>query len=197
MAFNFIEFIQSLESLGLTDVLLPFLLIFTIFFAILQKSRIFGDEKKNMNLVLSLVISLIVVIPHVLGTYPSQSWDPVYIMNRALPAVSIVVIAIIMMLILLGLFGGEATFLGASMPGFISFVSVVLIILIFGGSAGWWPGFYDLLVRAFGTDTLSFITIILVFGIIIAFITSEPKDREARGALGRVSSDMKKLFGGN
>lgn len=197
MAFNLIDFIQSAENLGLTDVILPFLLIFAIFFAIFQKSRILGDTKKNLNMVVSLIIGLIVVIPHVLGTYPSDNWDPVIIMNKALPAVSILVIAIIMLLILIGIFGGEAKFLGASMPGFISFASVVIIILIFGGSAGWWPGFFDWLLSTFGSDVVSFIVIILVFGIIISFIVSEPKDREQRGALGRISSDMKRLFGGN
>ena len=60
MAFQSMElrgFIQTLESWGLTDVLLPFLLVFTIIFAILQKSNILGEGKKNFN-----VISLNILI---------------------------------------------------------------------------------------------------------------------------------------
>jgi len=195
-AWNLLDFIENLESWGLTDVMLPFLLIFTILFAILQKTRILGDEKKNLNMVISLVMSLMVVIPHVLGTYPSEQWDPVYVLNRALPTVSIIIVAIIMMLILIGIFGGEARFLGASLPGVISFVSLLLILLIFVGSAGWWPTFGDWMMNIFGSDAIALIIIILVFGIIIAFITGEPKDREERSTFGRVSSDLKRLFGG-
>ncbi|NQV08223.1 hypothetical protein HQ529_00035 [Candidatus Woesearchaeota archaeon] len=194
--YNLVDFVEWLESWGLTDVMLPFLLIFTILFAILQKTRVMGDEKKNLNVIISMIISLMVVIPHVLGSYPSEAWDPVVIMNNALPTVSLLVVAIIMMLILIGIFGGEARFLGATLPGFISFASVVLIILIFGGSAGWWPGFWDWLMNLVGADAVALIIIILVFGIIIAFITSEPKDREERSTFGRVSSDLKRLFGG-
>lgn len=195
-AWNLINFVEDLESWGLTDVMLPFLLIFTILFAILQKTRLLGDNKKNLNVIISLVIGLMVVIPHILGTYPSEEWDPVFIMNRALPTVSLIIIAIIMMLILIGIFGGEARFLGGALPGFISFVSLILIILIFGGSAGWWPGFWDWLIDVVGTDAVALIVIILVFGIIIAFITSEPKEREERSTFGRISSDLKRLFSG-
>ncbi len=37
--------IQFLDRLGVYEVLLPFLLIFTIVYAILEKSRVFGIEK--------------------------------------------------------------------------------------------------------------------------------------------------------
>ena len=41
--------IYGLEQYGsLTDVILPFLLIFAVVFAILQRVKIFGKDKKNM-----------------------------------------------------------------------------------------------------------------------------------------------------
>ena len=45
-AYNLKEFVEIAESWGLTDVMLPFLLIFVTFFAILTKARIFGEKKK-------------------------------------------------------------------------------------------------------------------------------------------------------
>ena len=87
------DFIRWLDDVGVRDVMLPFLLIFTIFFAILQKTKVLGEGKKNMNLAVALVIALIVVIPHVTNDYPSEDVDPVAIMNKALPNVSIVLIA--------------------------------------------------------------------------------------------------------
>ena len=38
---NLEEFIITLDRWGLTDVLLPFLLVFTVVYAILQKAKIF------------------------------------------------------------------------------------------------------------------------------------------------------------
>ena len=58
-AFNLEEFVRTMESWGLTDVMLPFLLIFTIMFAVLQKTRILGEEKRQINMVVSLVFGAI------------------------------------------------------------------------------------------------------------------------------------------
>ena len=43
--------VMTLEQIGLTDVLLPFFLIFTLVFAILQKTELLGHDKKNFNVV--------------------------------------------------------------------------------------------------------------------------------------------------
>ena len=55
---NYIDFFRLLESYGFTDALLPFLLIFTIVFAVLQKTNILGKDKKNFNVILALVLAL-------------------------------------------------------------------------------------------------------------------------------------------
>jgi len=49
------------QSSLLTDFLYPFLLIFFITFAILEKTSILGGEKKQLNAMISLVIGLIFV----------------------------------------------------------------------------------------------------------------------------------------
>jgi hypothetical protein len=90
------QWISNLEQLGLLDVLLPFLLIFTITFAVLQKSRILGEDSKRFNTIVSLVLALAVVIPHV--TNPGGPADVVVIINAALPNVSLLMIASMMAL---------------------------------------------------------------------------------------------------
>ena len=113
------------------------------------------------------------VIPHVTNRYPPGK-DVVEIMNNALPAVSIVIIAIIMLFILLGLFFGEQKFKGASIGGWISLICLTTIVWIFGASAGWWSGWRSI-NDFFGQDAISLVIIILVFGMIIKFITQEDK----------------------
>ncbi len=188
-------FVRTLENWGLTDVLLPFLLIFVIVFAILQKTKILGDGKKNLNVVVAVVMGLLVVIPHVTGRFPANA-DPVVIINEALPQISIVLVAVILLLILIGVFGQDYVFLGVTMPGWITLGSLGVIILIFGGAAGWWDsGFGQTLENFFGTEGVAIFIMLLTFGIIIAWITSDSKEREERTILNRLGMDFSKLFG--
>lgn len=194
-AYRLEGFFRALDRWGLTDVMLPFLLIFVVIYAILQKTRILGEEKKNLNVVVAVVVALLVVVPHVTGRFPANV-DPVLIMNNALPQVSIVIVAIVFLLIMIGVFGQEHVFLGVSMPGWIAFISFLTILLIFGGAAGWWSGaFGNTLEQFFGTDGIAIMIMLLVFGIIIAWITHDSKDKEERTIMNRLGMDFGKLFG--
>lgn len=194
-AYNLEEFVRILDSWGLTDVMLPFLLIFVIIFALMAKTRILGEDKKKYNLVVALVIGLLVVIPHVLNVYPPEA-DAVEIMNTALPQVSIIAVAVIMLLILIGLFGGEAKWMGSSLSGWIAIVAFIIILIIFGGAAGWWYDwgwFYNF----FGVETVAIIVMILVFAVIVWWITrGEGKETEAN-ALSQLGKWVGEVFGGN
>ena len=63
----FIDAVRRLNEIGVYDVVLPFILIFVIIFAALQKTRVLGTEeveghkygKKNLNLVVGLITLLI------------------------------------------------------------------------------------------------------------------------------------------
>lgn len=193
-AYNLEEFVRILDSWGLTDVMLPFLLIFVVIFALMAKTRILGEDKKKYNLVVALVIALLVVIPHVLNVYPPNG-DIVEIMNQSLPQVSIIAVAVIMLLILIGLFGGEAKWMGSSLSGWIAIVAFIIILIIFGGAAGWWYNwswFYDF----FGAETVAIIIMILIFAIIVWWVTrGEGKEKEAN-ALSQLGKWVGEMFGG-
>ena len=190
---QFENFIRTLDQWGLTDVLLPFLLIFIIIYSILQKTKILGNEKKNFNVGVAVIIGLLVVIPHVMGTFPPNR-DPVEILNKAIPQVSLIILAIIFLLILIGVFGQEEVFLGLAAPGWITLVSIIIILVIFGSAAEWWsPSITSSINNFFGTDVLSIVVMILVFGIIIAYITSEPKEGGV-SSLKKAGIDFDKLF---
>src|SRR3989338_5146073 len=176
--YNLQDFVMILESWGLTDVMLPFLLIFVIIFAVLQKARILGEDKKKFNVIIALVMGLLVVITHVLNYYPPNG-DPVDIMNQALPQVSLIAVAVIMLLILIGLFGGESKWMGSSLSGWIAIAAFIVVLIIFGGAAGWWAS-WDWFYGTFGTETVAVVVMVLVFAIIIWWITrGEGKEKEA------------------
>lgn len=161
--------IYYLEYWGMTDVILPFILIFTIMFAVLQKAKLFGADSKKYNIIVSLAISLLVVIPHVTGTYPAGS-DVIDIINSAIPSISVIAIAIIMFLILIGIFGAETKW-GGWMSGLVLILSAGAVLWIFGKAAGWW---YRMPFWLDDPDIQALVVIILIFGIIIWFVTSEP-----------------------
>ena len=95
----------------------------------------------------------------------------------------------------IGVFAHDKLFLGLTIPGWIGFFSVLSILFIFGSAAGWWDnGFNNALEGFFGHDAIGIVIMLLVFGIIIAFITGEGKEEKV-GALGRVGVNLKELFG--
>lgn len=124
-AYNLEEFIEIVNSWGLRDVMLPFLLIFVIFFAILAKVRIFGEGKKKYNLVVALVVALLVVIPHVMNRYPAN-FDPVDIMNEALPNISIIIVAAIGAMLIIGVLGGQIVQRPAYITGGVIVIAAVI-----------------------------------------------------------------------
>ena len=99
------NFGATLENIGVMDFFLPFLLVFAIIFAVLKRIKILGD-RRNINGVVALILALLFVMPHIMGTYP-LGYDPVQVMNEVLPSISLVAIAAIMLLILMGIFGAD------------------------------------------------------------------------------------------
>jgi len=168
--FDFRNVIAILESWGLMDVLLPFLLIFTVVFAILQKTNILGRGRKNYNVIISLVVALSVVVPHVLGNYPS-GFDVVEIINMVLPQISLIIVAILSLLLILGLFGG------ANISMAVVFIAFLFILFIFLGTTEWLFGL-DWLYDFFGTEVVSFLIVVMIFGMLIWFITKEPAEKK-------------------
>jgi len=180
---------RTLNRFGLSDLWLPFLLIFTIVFAALQKSKLLGSDRRKYNLVVALSISLMTVIPHITGTYP-PGYDVVDIINTAIPQTIIIFVAIIMFLVLIGIFGIEAKE-GSAISGVALLVSLVAIVYIFVRAAGGFEA-SNWFTRAIDNpDVQMLVVILLVFGVIVWFITSEPGG--GPGAVSRVKDFFKEL----
>jgi len=181
---NFEDFFATLESWGMLDALLPFLLIFTVIFAILQKTKVIGEDKKNIHVIIAMIIALLVVIPHVIN--PGGPADVVGIINQAIPHISLVIVAIVMLLILIGVFGKDIDVMGTSLAGWIALASFIVVVYIFGAAAGWgwkipnWLGWLN------NQDTQALVLVILIFGIVIWWITKEPRSKKEQTTLGNL-----------
>jgi len=105
--------VRWLQQWGIFDIILPFLLIFVIFYAILQKVPIFTKGKgeqatpdKKINGFLAFTFALMIVVPHILGLYPPGT-NPILIMSAMLPNLAVILLAMLLFMILIGFAGGN------------------------------------------------------------------------------------------
>jgi len=167
---DFYSMIYWLDEIGVADVLLPFILIFTLVFAILQKAKILGEEPKarKYNTLIALVIALTLVFQHLL--YPSPN-DPVEILNNIIPNVSAVLVVGLLFLMLVGLFFPDQIH-----SDFIRWIgvigSVIVMIVIIFNALGWYslPSWLSWLGDP---ETYTMIIVLVVFGLIVWWITGE------------------------
>lgn len=102
---NFSEIISNLEDMGFYDVFLPFILVYVVVFAILEKSGIFakGDsdkQSKNVNAVIAFVFGLFFV----------ASIQTVKYIQSLIVNIVLVIIFILVTLILMGFIFGKDYF---------------------------------------------------------------------------------------
>jgi len=180
---GFYSAFARMEGWGVFDILLPFLLVFAIVFAVLEKIKMFGDDKKNIHVVIALILGVMFIGPHFIAGIAGTNRDPVQIIQNAIPSVSIMAIAVVCAFIILGLWSkGEIEFSESPiLSTVIIFLTLGVILYIFGKSAGWWrssvgwPGFLA------NPETRALILIFAVFAVVILFVVGGGKPKEPKG----------------
>lgn len=182
----FTDAILALESMGLLDVLLPFILIFTIAFAVLQKSKILGMNAYRFNVGVAFVLALAAIIPHITGNGP----DVVKIINQALPNISLLMIASMMTLLLIGVFGSDINIAGTNLASIVVLFAVLAVGYTFIAAAGYWnlPNYLD-------QETLNLLIAIIIFGVIVNFITADPSQKKKDEGFGHFFKGMGDVLG--
>ncbi|GEM_PF-1555367 len=95
--FNFKDFVDFLVASGTYTYFLPFVLIFAIFFAILEKTQIFGATQRGVNVIVSLVAGLLILVqPGIVDT-----------INNFLPRVSLIMVVILVSLLIISMVAGN------------------------------------------------------------------------------------------
>lgn len=155
-----------LSSPIFVETILPFLLVFTIVFAVLQKSKLFGDGKKQIDAIVALVAGILIV--------SFAGATGVILQMTVFLAVSLVVILVL--LILLGAFAKEGEFWGdkGMFPNALKYVAMVVVILAVIIAAVYVTGFWEYLydwVYVGGTSSSTFINV-LFFVIIAGAVTA-------------------------
>ncbi len=166
--------IEFFGRLGVYDVVLPFLLIFTIVFAILEKTKVLGTEKvgekeitkKNLNSMVAFVVALLVV----------ASTRLVAVVNEVMANIVLLLILAISFLLLVGTFFGSKEFTLEKHPNWIRFFMGLMflgIVVIFLEALDWLHYVVDLIEAWDKEWAVTIIFLIIVIGFIF-YITGEP-----------------------
>lgn len=188
---DFRAIIDNLKDMHFYDVILPFLLIYVIVFAILEKSKIFsvkeGDNEK------SHVKSVNSIISFVFGFFVVASLQTVLYLENLIVNISVFLVFILVVLIVLGFIFGEDYMKhilkdkddNLRMGVVWVIVAVVLIVSIF--ALVYATGMQDSITNFFDDlgnfDSDSFWTIVIVIGIgaVLYWISKDSNSSPAKG----------------
>ena len=171
--------IEFFDRLGIYDVVLPFLLIFTIFFAILERTKIFGEEKvgektvtkKNLNAMTAFVIALLVV----------ASSQIVAVINQALAQIALLLVVSISFLILAGSFFVNEEFkLGQNWKTGGMALMAIGILLIFANAVGWLTPFWAYITANWSSTVVGSIVLIVLIIWFVYYITTGAEEAQAK-----------------
>ncbi len=172
---TFRETIAFFDKLGVYDVVLPFLLIFTIVFAMLEKTKILGLEegkytKKNLNSLAAFVIAFFVV----------ASTEMVRIISQAIADIVLLLLLSTGFLLLAGSFHQETDksfFLEGNWKKFFMIVMVIGIFLIFLNALGWLQMAYDFIQYHWDGAVFGSIVMLIVVVGAIFFIQGDVRSK--------------------
>lgn len=156
----------QLQDIGLYDFILPFLLVFTIVFAILEKTFLFGktkggESKRNINAVVALVMGLVIV----------NQFEIIQTLNTFLPKISFFIIIALMVLILFGLFGANVE---SGLGGFLLLLAAIISIVATYWALG--PSL-DFRVPYWVQDNGALILVLLIIAIVIFAVVGSGRDK--------------------
>ncbi|MEE9525128.1 MAG: hypothetical protein V3V78_00795 [Candidatus Woesearchaeota archaeon] len=170
------------NKLGIYDVVLPFLLVFTIVFAILEKTKILGLEeiegkkytRKNLDAIVAFVTSFLVV----------ASTKLVSVINEAIANTVLLLLLVVLFLLLIGTFfkEGEDVALEKRWRTFFMVMMFTGIILIFLNALNWLKPFWDYLTDHFETQWVASLILLVFIILFIGFITRDSKSSGGGGS---------------
>ena len=183
----FREIIGFFGDIGVYDVVLPFILVFTIIFAILEKTRILGTDtiegnpysKKNLNAMLAFVISFLVV----------ASTRLVATINEAMANVAILILLGVGFLMLIGVFfkEGENVYLKEGPMRYtamaLMFIGILLIFLHAIRTAdnqSWLEWFWSYLQGNWSSNLAGSIILVIVLLLFMLYIIGAGSNTAAK-----------------
>jgi uncharacterized membrane protein YbhN (UPF0104 family) len=174
MAGGFTGAVGFLDKLGVYDVVLPFLLVFTLMYAFLEKTKVFGIEtfyddqgnkkmttsRKNLNGMVSFIVAFFVI----------ASSQLVAVINQTLSHMVILLVLIFCFLLVAGSFHEQSDkgfFLKSPWNIIFLIITFVAIVFIFLNALGWLDDIWNFINRTGSSDAVASVVLI---GLIVLFM---------------------------
>jgi len=173
MASVFRGTIEFFGKLGMYDVILPFLLVYTVMYAVLEKTKVLGDGKKSINAVVAFTTAFFVV----------ASTRLVSIISEGIANVMLVIIMVFCFILLASMFyTGEKKFeLGDGQKKLAVFVVLIVVLSIFLYAIGWLMPILGFVSMYWNNEAVSAVIFLGIVIGLIAWITKEaPKPVEKK-----------------
>ena len=156
-------------SVFFSQIILPFILVFTLVFAILEKSKVLGEGKKQINSIISLVIGLLLV-----GVEPARA-----VILDIVPVLAVVAVIILVFMILYGFVGGteDRGVLNKPLQITVGIIAVIVIIITLLTSTGFLDKILEK-VKLPGSSEIvqsSVMLIVIVVLLIVALVSGGKK----------------------
>ncbi len=171
--------IEFFVRLGIYDVVLPFLLVFTVVFAIMEKTRVLGVEKtnsgeftrKNLNSMVAFVLAFLVV----------ASSRLVAIINETMANMVLLLMLSVCFLILIGSFMKETkdgVFLEKGWAQLFTMIMFIGLLLIFANALGWLEPTWQYLMQNYDSTVVA--SLLLIAGMVgfVYWIVKDPSPKK-------------------
>jgi hypothetical protein len=146
-----------------TDFILPFVLIFVLIFAILQKTKLLGDGKKQVDALIGATIGLILI-----GVPYSRN-----LVLGLIPFLAVVVVILFIYMLLFGFIWGRKE--GDVLTMAVKVVLAVLISIAFIIYILYKTGYFDAVFKGNNSGTLwvNIFLVVVIAGAIIAVVLGD------------------------
>src|SRR3989338_1954745 len=176
MATPFREILEFFDNVGVFDVVLPFLLLFTIVFALLERTKVFGVEeiegkkytKKNLNSVAEFVIAFLVI----------ASSRLVEIIAKVSSNFVVLLFLVVLFLLLVGSFfqeKPEGVFLEGGWKTTFMLIVFIVLIFIFLDALGLLEGTFSFLSGTNRGETVGSVLLLILVVLFVAYVTQDRK----------------------
>lgn len=146
-------------------VIYPFVLVFVLIFAILQKAKLFGEDKRQIDSLIALSIALIVV---------AFSWATDIIVNL-MPFLAITLVSILAFFLIFGFVASDNEH-GLSIPNYMKYIgaliATIVVVISLLVASGYWGNVYDSIFSGgqIGGYWIEIIIILVVIGLLVLVV---------------------------
>ncbi|MBT3262101.1 hypothetical protein HN992_03760 [Candidatus Woesearchaeota archaeon] len=176
MASPLVNAVGFMKSFGIFDVVLPFLLVFTVIFGVLEKTKIFGEEngktRKNINSMVAFSVAFFVI----------AATQVVNVMQAALPMIMLLLVLVIAFMIVYGSTLSEGQMnLWDNMDkakkafAFGLFIAIIAIVL---GAMNMLEGIINWIFSSISGPAASTVILLLVIGIFMWIVIGKDSSTE-------------------